>query len=116
MVLEKNLKRKVGLELAMKDLLEEEHDRNAQEEKEKERRKLQEELGHLLEQRKCLEENLSQQMAQFEEIKEKLECFEQEKKEILDKNGRSRNFNSKEARNQWIESNIQEKSSIVEEK
>ena len=109
-VLEQNLKKKAGAELAEMDLKNEDSDKENQEKKEK----FDLELEDLVEQKRILEESLGQKVVKFDELKARLESLEHGKKEILEK--RSKKFNSKKERNEWINSKIQEKKSLVEEK
>ena len=107
---DKNLKKKAGAELAEMDLKNEDSDKENQEKKEK----FDLELEDLVEQKRILEESLGQKVVKFDELKARLDSLENGKKEILEK--RSKKFNSKKERNEWINSKIQEKKSLVEEK
>ena len=102
--LEKNMEKKARLEFKVKELQEEENDVPEEEQEE-----LNMELSNLGEQKKSHEQQLGIEMVKFEELKGKLECLEHEKKEILDKIGRSKNFDSKADRDEWINSQILEK-------
>ena len=111
-MLERKLERKSGQEFVVKDLQEEGNDIPELEEQEQ----LNMVLTNLDEEKKSLEQELSTEVVKFEELKGKLECLELEKKEILDKTGRSKNFSSRAERDMWINSEIQEKESSVEKK
>ena len=114
-MLDDKLKKKAGLELAVKDLQDEDlAGRDREEEEEKER--LAEELTSLAEKKTSLEKELGQNLAQFEKFKERLECLEHEQKEILEKTGRSNQFGSKEERDGWIREKIKENQSSLEQK
>ena len=111
-VLDSDLKKKAGLELAVKDLQDEDLAGRDKEEKER----LARELDSLAEKKTSLEEELGHDMARFEEYKERLECLEHEKKEILEKRGRSNQFKSKAERDAWIREKIVEDNSSLEQK
>ena len=111
-VLDINLKKEAGLRLAVKDLQEEDLAGGEMEEKER----MEGELADLAEKKASLEAELVLNTVRFEEFKERLEVLEHEKKEILERSGRSNQFKSKAERDDWIRQKIEENKSSLEQK